>query len=170
MAWRMRRDWGRILFNPSFPYRLSHTLVASGLTVAFLVAGLSAYRWRRGETAGDAALTLRMGVRLAAVLIPLQILLGDLHGLNTLEHQPAKIAAMEAVWQTERGAPLVLFAVPDPDTRSNRFEIAHPQGRQPDPARTTPTPRSPGSTSSKAGIRRSRRCSSASASWWAWAC
>ena len=122
------RDWGQILFNPSFPYRLSHTLVASGLTVAFLVAGLSAYRWRRGETAGDAALTLRMGVRLAAVLIPLQILLGDLHGLNTLEHQPAKIAAMEAVWQTERGAPLVLFAVPDPETRSNRFEISIPKG------------------------------------------
>ncbi len=69
-----------------------------------------------------------MGVRLAAVLIPLQILLGDLHGLNTLEHQPAKIAAMEAVWQTERGAPLVLFAVPDPDTRSNRFEISIPKG------------------------------------------
>jgi cytochrome d ubiquinol oxidase subunit I len=122
------RDWGQVVFNPSFPYRLSHMLVASGLTVAFLVSGLSAYRWLRGETTGDAALTLRMGVRLAALLIPLQIFLGDLHGLNTLEHQPAKIAAMEAVWHTGRGVPLVLFAIPDTEARSNRFEIAIPKG------------------------------------------
>lgn len=122
------RDWWRIVFNPSFPYRFAHMMVASGLTVAFLVAGLSAYRWRRGDRADDVLPTLRMGVRLAALLIPLQIFLGDLHGLNTLEHQPAKIAAMEAVWQTERGAPLLLFAIPDEETRSNRFAIGIPKG------------------------------------------
>ncbi len=72
---------------------------------------LSAWRLLRGDTRRDALATLRTGVMLAAVLIPMQIAVGDFHGLNTLEHQPAKIAAMEGVWQTERGAPLLLFAV-----------------------------------------------------------
>jgi cytochrome bd ubiquinol oxidase subunit I len=71
---------------------------------------------------------LRTGVRLAAVLIPLQITVGDFHGLNTLEHQPAKIAAMEGLWRTERGAPLLLFALPDEEKRENRFELGIPRG------------------------------------------
>jgi cytochrome d ubiquinol oxidase subunit I len=122
------RDWLAILFNPSAPYRLTHMLLACGLTVAFLVAGLSAYRWRRGDRGPDVLVSMRTGVYLAAVLIPIQVFVGDQHGLNTLEHQPAKIAAMEGLWQTERGAPLVLFAWPDEQARTNRFALEIPQG------------------------------------------
>jgi cytochrome d ubiquinol oxidase subunit I len=119
-------SWLAVIFNPSFPYRLTHMLLASGLTVAFLVAGISAYRWLRGQTGADVQVALRTAVRLAAVLIPLQIAAGDQHGLNTLEHQPAKIAAMEGLWQTARGAPMVVFGLPDETLRANRYEIAIP--------------------------------------------
>jgi cytochrome d ubiquinol oxidase subunit I len=119
-------DWWAIIFNPSMPYRLAHMLLASGLTVAFLLAGLSAYRWLRGDRAPGVLAGLRTGVVLGAVLIPLQILAGDLHGLNTKQHQPAKVAAMEGIWETERGAGLRLFAIPDEATRSNRFEVTIP--------------------------------------------
>jgi cytochrome d ubiquinol oxidase subunit I len=94
--------------------------------VAFLVAGISAYRWLRGQTGADVQVALRTAVRLAAVLIPLQIVAGDQHGLNTLAHQPAKIAAMEGLWQTARGAPMVLFGLPDEAAGANRYEIAIP--------------------------------------------
>jgi cytochrome bd ubiquinol oxidase subunit I len=120
-------DWWAIVFNPSMPYRLSHMLIASGLTVAFLIAGVSAYRWRRGDRGSDVRLTMRAGVTVAALLIPLQIVVGDLHGLNTLQHQPAKIAAIEAIWQTQKGAPLVLFGVPDAATRETRYAIEVPK-------------------------------------------
>ena len=119
-------DWFAIVFNPSMPYRLSHMLTASGLTVAFLLAGLSAWRWLRGDRAEGVRLALRTGIVTAALLAPLQIVLGDMHGLNTLEHQPAKIAAMEANWETRGNVPLVLFAIPDQQARENRFEIAIP--------------------------------------------
>ncbi|MFO1495671.1 MAG: cytochrome ubiquinol oxidase subunit I [Lysobacterales bacterium] len=120
-------DWMAIVFNPSFPYRLTHMLLASGLTVAFLVAGVSAWRWLRGDLGADVRIGLRTGSVLGAVLIPLQILAGDLHGLNTLEHQPAKIAAMEGIWEDESGAALRLFAIPDAQARSNHAEIAIPK-------------------------------------------
>ncbi|MEZ5443116.1 MAG: cytochrome ubiquinol oxidase subunit I [Lysobacterales bacterium] len=120
-------DWAAIVFNPSFPYRLIHMLLASGLTVAFLMAGLSAWRRLRGDRGEETRLTLRTGVLTAAVLIPLQILAGDLHGLNTLEHQPAKIAAMEGIWDTEQGAALRLFAVPDETARTNHLELEIPR-------------------------------------------
>jgi cytochrome d ubiquinol oxidase subunit I len=120
-------DWHTIVFNPSLPYRLTHMLLASGLTAAFLVAGLSAYRWLREDRSPAVMAALRTGVFLAAGLIPLQIFVGDLHGLNTLEHQPAKIAAMEGAWHTERGLPLLLFAWPDESTRENHFEIGIPK-------------------------------------------
>jgi cytochrome d ubiquinol oxidase subunit I len=119
-------SWWAVIFNPSFLYRLTHVLLASGLTVAFLLAGISAFRWLRQDRGADVQAALRTGVFSAALLIPLQIGVGDLHGLNTLEHQPAKIAAMEGIWQTQRGAPAVLFALPDAATQSNRFEIAIP--------------------------------------------
>src|SRR6056297_268983 len=93
-------DWWAIVFNPSMPYRLAHMLLASGLTVAFLIAGLSAFRWLRGDRSAGLRVALKTGVTMAAVLIPLQILMGDLHGLNTLEHQPQKVAAMEGNWET----------------------------------------------------------------------
>jgi cytochrome d ubiquinol oxidase subunit I len=119
-------DWWAIVFNPSMPYRLVHMLLASGLTAAFLVAGISAYRHLRGDRAPGVAKGLTTGVLLAAVLIPVQMFAGDLHGLNTKEHQPAKLAAIEGVWQTERGAALRLFAIPDEATKENRYEIAIP--------------------------------------------
>lgn len=120
-------DWWAIVFNPSLPYRLTHMLIACGLTDAFLLAGLSAYRWRRDDRGREVMLGLKVGVWLAALLIPIQIAVGDLHGLNTLEHQPAKVAAMEGLWETQAGAPAILFAIPDEATRSNRYEIAVPK-------------------------------------------
>ena len=119
-------DWMAIIFNPSMPYRLTHMLIASGLTVAFLVAGVSAYRWLRGDRVPAVMAALRSGITIAAVLIPIQIMVGDLHGLNTLEHEPAKIAAMEGIWHTERGAPLMLFGMPDAATQSNRYALSVP--------------------------------------------
>lgn len=119
-------NWLQILFNPSMPYRVTHMLLASGLTVSFLLAGISAYRWRRGDHGADVIATLRTGVFTAALLIPLQIAAGDLHGLNTLHYEPAKIAAMEGLWTTQKNAPAVLLGVPDETTRSNRFEVAIP--------------------------------------------
>ena len=120
-------SWIAVIFNPSFPYRLTHMLIASGLTVAFLLAGLSAYRWLKGDKGQAVQATLRTGLYVAAALIPLQIIVGDLHGLNTLHHQPAKIAAMEGIWETQKGAPAVLFAWPDKATQSNKFEVAIPK-------------------------------------------
>lgn len=121
-------DWWAIIFNPSMPYRLVHMLIASGLTVAFLVAGLSALRWLLGDRSQAMRHALRTGVFMGALLIPVQILVGDLHGLNTLEHQPAKVAAMEGNWETRGNVPLLLFAIPNEETRSNDFEIGIPSG------------------------------------------
>jgi cytochrome d ubiquinol oxidase subunit I len=121
-------DWWRVIFNPSFPYRYVHMMFASGLTASFLVAGLSAWRLLKAPADAAAARTLRTGIAIAAVLAPLQALVGDLHGLNTLEHQPAKIAAIEAIWSTGSGVPLVLFAIPNEEERRNDFAITIPKG------------------------------------------
>ena len=119
--------WLEILMSPSMPYRLAHVLVSSGLTVAFLIAGLMAYRRLRGDASVTVGLGLKTALIMAAVLAPMQLLLGDLHGLNTRDHQPAKLAAMEALWETESGAPLVLFALPDEESRDNRAELTIPK-------------------------------------------
>jgi cytochrome d ubiquinol oxidase subunit I len=121
-------DWWRVLFNPSFPWRFTHMLLASGLTASFVVAGLSAWRLLRAPEESSARRTLRTGLVLAAVLAPVQAFVGDQHGLNTLEHQPAKIAAIEAIWKTDKGVPLVLFAVPNEEQRTNDFAIEIPKG------------------------------------------
>ncbi len=121
-------SWLDIIFNPSMPYRLTHMLIASGLTAAFLIAGLSAYRILKKDHKPAPRLALKTAIVAAAVLIPLQIFVGDMHGLNTLKHQPQKIAAMEAIWETERGAPLVLFGIPDAETRTNKFVVEIPKG------------------------------------------
>ena len=121
-------DWWAIIFNPSMPYRLVHMLLASGLTVAFLVAGISALRLLWGDKAASVKSTFRTGVILGAVLIPIQIFAGDMHGLNTLEHQPQKVAAMEGNWDTQSHVPLLLFALPNEEARENRFEIGIPNG------------------------------------------
>ena len=122
------RSWVEIVFNPSFPYRFTHMLLASTLTVAFLMAGVAAWQVLRGHANASTPNVLRSGLTLAALVIPVQIFVGDQHGLNTLEHQPQKIAAMEGLWKTERGAPLLLFAWPDAKTQSNHYEIAIPKG------------------------------------------
>jgi cytochrome d ubiquinol oxidase subunit I len=119
-------DWMAIVFNPSMPYRLVHMLLASGLTCAFLIAGVSAWRWLRGDKAASVASGLRFGLILAAVLIPVQIVAGDKHGLNTLEYQPQKVAAMEGNWETKGNVPLLLFAIPDEAARTNHYEVAIP--------------------------------------------
>ncbi|PTX55543.1 cytochrome bd-I ubiquinol oxidase subunit 1 apoprotein [Litoreibacter ponti] len=121
-------SWFEIIFNPSMPYRLTHMLLASGLTVAFVIAGISALRMLWGDHKESVKSTLRVGVFLAAGLIPAQILMGDFHGLNTLEYQPQKVAAMEGNWETRGNVPLVLFALPDEEARENRFEIGIPNG------------------------------------------
>jgi len=120
-------SWFEVIFNPSFPYRMTHMLIASGLTGSFLLAGISAYRWLKNDRAKDVMAALRTGVMVAAVLIPVQIVVGDLHGLNTLKYQPAKLAAMEGIWETQQGVPAVLFAIPDKTTQSNHYEIAIPK-------------------------------------------
>src|SRR5580765_5474574 len=121
-------SWWRVIFNPSFVYRLVHMLLASGITAAFVVAGLSAWRLLAQPADAAALKTLRFGARLAAVLVPLQIFVGDLHGLNTLEHQPAKIAALEAIWKTERGAPLTLVGIPNEEEKRTDYAIMLPKG------------------------------------------
>jgi cytochrome d ubiquinol oxidase subunit I len=119
-------DWLAVIFNPSFPYRLTHMLLACFITSAFVVAGLSAWRLLKADDAAALG-TLRTGLVVAALLTPVQAFVGDLHGLNTLEHQPAKIAAMEATWKTQNGAPLVLFAIPNEKARRNDYAIEVPK-------------------------------------------
>ncbi|CAK4066721.1 cytochrome ubiquinol oxidase subunit I [Vibrio sp. 16] len=120
-------SWKEVILNPSLPYRFAHTLLASALTASFLIAGISAYQVIKQPNHRAAKLGLKVSLFAAAGFIPLQIFVGDLHGLNTLEHQPAKIAAMEGVWETEQGAPLLLFAMPNEETRSNDFAVGIPK-------------------------------------------
>lgn len=119
-------SWLAVIFNPSFPYRFFHMLAASMLTSAFLISGVSAWRALRNVDGPATWKVLKTGVVIAAVMAPAQVLVGDLHGLNTLKHQPAKIAAMEAIWETEKGAPFTLIGIPDEATRSNRYAIEIP--------------------------------------------
>jgi cytochrome d ubiquinol oxidase subunit I len=120
-------SWLEIIFNPSFPWRFAHMLLASFLTMSFLVAGVSAWQVLRRKANPSSAVALRAALTLAALLIPVQILVGDMHGLNTLQHQPQKIAAIEGVWETENGAPLLLFALPNEVERRNDFAIGIPK-------------------------------------------
>lgn len=119
-------DWSDVIFNASFPYRFSHMFIGSLLTTAFFVAGVCAYRMLIGVDGPETIKVLKAAIFTAAVLAPTQIFVGDLHGLNTLQHQPAKIAAIEAVWETEKGAPLVLFGFPNEETRQTDFAIEIP--------------------------------------------
>jgi cytochrome d ubiquinol oxidase subunit I len=119
-------DWAAVVFNPSFPYRFAHMTTASYLSASFVVIAVGAWYVLRGRDLPLGRANLRWGLRAAAVLAPLQALIGDLHGLNTLEHQPMKVAAMEAHWETGGHVPLILFALPDAEAEANRHAIGIP--------------------------------------------
>lgn len=121
-------DWWAIVFNPSFPFRLAHMVTASFLTTAVFVAGVSAIRILQGKSRDFFRHSLLYGVFTLALLAPLQILIGDMHGLNTFEHQPIKVAAMEGNWERRANAPLLLFAIPDQEAAMNHYEIGIPDG------------------------------------------
>ncbi|MDO8774381.1 MAG: cytochrome ubiquinol oxidase subunit I [Burkholderiaceae bacterium] len=121
------KDWFAVVFNPSFPYRFGHMLLASMLTASFLMAGLSAWQIIKGTATAGTRKALRTAVFAASIAIPLQIWMGDVHGLNTLKHQPAKIAAIEGVWQTEKGAPLTLFGFPSETEKKTLFALEIPK-------------------------------------------
>ncbi|MCV0440327.1 MAG: cytochrome ubiquinol oxidase subunit I [Hydrogenophaga sp.] len=120
-------DWLSVVFNPSFPYRFTHKLLASTLTASFLIAGLCAWQLIKGSATGGTHKALRTAIVAASVAMPLQFLVGDMHGLNTLEHQPAKIAALEGIWQTEKSAPLTLFGWPDEAAGTTHYAVKIPK-------------------------------------------
>ncbi len=120
-------DWLAIIFNPSFPYRLIHMILAAYLTTAFVVGGVGALYLLRKKYKEHAKIMLGMATIMAAIAAPAQMVVGDMHGLNTLEHQPLKVAAMEGIWENEQGAALRLFAVPDQENQANHYEIAIPK-------------------------------------------
>jgi cytochrome d ubiquinol oxidase subunit I len=119
-------DWFAVIFSPSFPYRLLHTAMAFFITTALVVAGVAAYHLRAGRFREEGVVMLKQAFGLLTLLVPLQVLIGDLHGLNTLDHQPAKIAAMEAHWETQSRMPLLLFALPDERAETNHLEVGIP--------------------------------------------
>ena len=120
-------SWFDVVFNPSFPYRLGHKLLASALTASFLMAGVSAWQILKGTTNAGTHKALRTAVIFASVAIPLQIFMGDLHGLNTLKHQPAKIAAIEGIWHTEKSVPLTLFGLPNEKEGRTDYAVKIPK-------------------------------------------
>jgi cytochrome bd ubiquinol oxidase subunit I len=119
-------DWTAVIFNPSFPYRLAHVVTAFLVTTGFVVIAVAAYHLRRGRAVAECRNMLSMTLWLLTALVPLQILLGDLHGLNTFHHQPAKLAAMEGHWETQAGAPLILFGWPDQQAEVTRWAVELP--------------------------------------------
>jgi cytochrome bd ubiquinol oxidase subunit I len=119
-------NWLQVIFNPSFPYRFVHMVTAAYLTTAFVVAGVGGYYLARGRHVPQARVMLGMAMIMAVCVAPLQLLVGDLHGLNTLKHQPAKVAAMEGLWETRSGAPLVLFGWPDQEAETTRYALEIP--------------------------------------------
>lgn len=120
-------NWWRIVFNPSFPYRLTHMTLAAFITTCFVIGGVSATYLLRQRHREAAETMLKLAVGFAAIAVPLQIVVGDLHGLQVRETQPTKLAAIEGHWESGRGVPLILFAWPDERTESNRYEVAVPK-------------------------------------------
>jgi len=119
-------DWAAAIFNPSFPYRFAHMGIASFLTGAFVVGGVSSWFILKNQQVEVHKKALSMCMWLILIAAPAQILMGDLHGLNTLEYQPNKVAAMEGNWETSSNVPLLLFAVPDQTNQTNYFEVGIP--------------------------------------------
>ncbi|WP_298727681.1 cytochrome ubiquinol oxidase subunit I [uncultured Ferrovibrio sp.] len=120
-------DWWAVIFNPSFPYRLVHMVLAAYLTTALVVGAAGGWHLLKDQGNAGARVMFSMAMWMATIVAPVQIVAGDLHGLNTLEHQPAKIAAMEGHYETQRGAPLYLFGWPDDEAEETKFAIAVPK-------------------------------------------
>ncbi len=120
-------DWWAVIFNPSFPYRFVHMVLAAYLTTAFVVSGIGAWHLLKDTTSRGARVMFSMAMWMAALVAPIQIFAGDLHGLNTLEYQPAKVAAMEGHYDTHAGAPLILFGIPDDEAEVTRYQLAIPK-------------------------------------------
>ncbi|MGE3917993.1 MAG: cytochrome ubiquinol oxidase subunit I, partial [Hyphomicrobiaceae bacterium] len=120
-------DWWAVIFNPSFPYRLVHMVLAAYLTTAFVVGAVGAAHLLRNRANEAARVMFSMALWMAALVTPVQIVAGDLHGLNTLEHQPMKIAAMEGHYETRKGAPLILFGWPDNRAETTRYAVQLPK-------------------------------------------
>lgn len=119
-------SWVDIIFNPSFPYRFFHTVIGFYITTGFVVIAVAAYLIRRNKAVEEGRVMFSMTLWLVTFLVPLQIFLGDLHGLNTLKYQPAKLAAIEAHWNPEQRAPLILFAIPDQQKETNLATLQIP--------------------------------------------
>jgi cytochrome d ubiquinol oxidase subunit I len=120
-------SWLQVIFNPSFPFRFVHMITAAYLTTAFTVAGIGAfYLWRQRHV-HHARVMFGMAMIMAIFVAPMQLLFGDLHGLNTFKHQPAKVAAMEGLWETRQGAPLVLFGWPDQEEETTKYALEIPK-------------------------------------------
>jgi len=119
-------DWVAAIFNPSFPYRFVHMVLAAYLTTAFVVGGVGAWHLLKDRCDRGARIMFSMAMWMAALVAPAQIVAGDMHGLNTLEHQPAKVAAMEGHWETRAGAPLILFGLPDDEAEITRHAVEIP--------------------------------------------
>lgn len=120
-------SWLEVIFNPSFPYRYFHMVTAAYLATAFVVGGVGAFYLFRTRHIPHAKIMLSMAALMVTLAAPIQIFIGDMHGLNTLKYQPAKIAAMEGVWETEKSAPLLLFALPDQENEMNHYEVKIPK-------------------------------------------
>ncbi len=119
-------SWLQAIFNPSFPYRFAHMVLAAFLTTGFFVIAVSAWYLLRNKSREYARVMFSMTLWLVTIMAPLQVLVGDLHGLDTLEHQPVKVAAMEGNWETDSNVPLLLFAIPDQAAETNHFEVGIP--------------------------------------------
>jgi cytochrome bd ubiquinol oxidase subunit I len=121
------KDWSEIVFSPSLPFRFAHTVSGFYVTTAFVVLGVGAYTVRQAQSIAEGRLMLRLALWFLAIFVPLQIVLGDAHGLNTLEHQPAKLAAIEGLWDGGKGVPASIIGWPDQTAERNLDEIAIPK-------------------------------------------
>lgn len=121
-------DWLKVIFNPTFPLRFTHMVIACYLTTAFVVMGVAGRYLLNGEHHPFARIMLRMGLGMAMILAPAQLVVGDFHGLNTAKYQPAKIAAIEAHWDGSKPGDLVLFAIPDEEQEKNDYALSIPKG------------------------------------------
>lgn len=120
-------NWIDIIFNPSFPYRLMHMVTGAYLATAFFVGGIGSWYLLKKRHTPHARIMVGMAMMMAVFVTPIQVFLGDLHGLNTFKHQPAKVAAIEGTWETMKGAPLILFGYPDEKEETTKYVLQIPQ-------------------------------------------